>query len=237
MRTGHVINYRLTAAEIASFGTAISGGMIEEIDANGLPTGVIYQVGAAGVPPEVIGAGGGTVLTTLQTDALNSLAIIQARIIPNFTASNTAVGVLGTYTVSANSEYAAVWAAWKACQANKGTGGSDEWATASITTNFWIRIQLPVAKVVKRIDVAGRTSAGEYPNTGWKFQGSQDGITFVDLYTATAPMGSALVSIPITNTVAYTYYRMFSATTPSGSNPGMAAFFLFGDAYAFQVSI
>lgn len=55
MRSGFPIVYRLTQAQIDNGdANSIAGGLIDVIDANLQPTGKMYLVGAAGVPPQVI---------------------------------------------------------------------------------------------------------------------------------------------------------------------------------------
>lgn len=52
VKVGTPIIYRMTQADItAGLATPLSGGFIEIIDVSNIPTGVIYQTGAAGVAP------------------------------------------------------------------------------------------------------------------------------------------------------------------------------------------
>lgn len=64
MKDGFAVVYRMTQAEIDS-GQAdnIAGSRIEVINSDGVPTGVIYESGAAGQSPIPSGSGGGTTTT------------------------------------------------------------------------------------------------------------------------------------------------------------------------------
>lgn len=58
MKTGYGVVHRLTQAEVdAGKADAINGARIEIIDANGAPTGVAYESGAAGVAPTLLVTG------------------------------------------------------------------------------------------------------------------------------------------------------------------------------------
>ena len=163
---------------------------------------------------------------TVSTLAKAGLAITATpkRAIPVFTANTT-----NGYIVSAVSEYSATYAAWKALQG----GVSGDWASASATSDLWLKVQLPVPKIVTRIVVAARSAVNKGPLTGWKFQGSNDNTNWTDLYTSSVAMAQALTTIDIENTTPYLYYRMFSATV-STPDPGMAAFWLYEDEFSFS---
>lgn len=74
MMTGFSVVYRMTAAEFAAgTGNALAGGFIEIVDANGLPTGVVYVTGVAGSQPIVVGSGSVARLAGTSIDAFNVL--------------------------------------------------------------------------------------------------------------------------------------------------------------------
>lgn len=167
-------------------------------------------------------------LSAAQIDALNKIQMTPTRAIPTFTAPTTA-GTLGNYIASASSEFSATYAAWTACKAVIG-----DWATQGVTSNFWIRIQLPVAKVVAQIRVAGRSSGSEVPGANWRLEGSNNGTAWTTLYTGTAAMTGIGVDYQVGNSTAYLYYRIF-CPTGTGTNPGMSIFWLYENEYGFPV--
>lgn len=67
MKAGYPIVYRLTQAEIdAGVATPLTGGFVEVIDANGSPTGTVYQTGPAGQAAQTL-ATATTVSTAVST--------------------------------------------------------------------------------------------------------------------------------------------------------------------------
>lgn len=147
-----------------------------------------------------------------------------ASLIPAFPSANpvTANGV--TYTVSASSSFNASYAPWMAFD---GSFNTNNWATASQTTNFWIQVQMSVAKVFDSFEIGGRyDSSPEYP-TGLIWQGSNNGTTWTDIVNLTTLPTMYLVGtnsttklICTTNTTAYSYYRWYFPTS-TGINPGL----------------
>mgnify|MGYP001558843433 CR=1 FL=1 len=100
-------------------------------------------------------------------------------------------------------------------------GTTAEWATASFSTNFWIKIKCPELVRVWRIALSGRNSAGERIYN-WKFQGSIDDITWDDLYVAPSTfLGYTNQLFNISTTSSYNYYRIY-ANQGETTNPGLS---------------
>lgn len=159
---------------------------------------------------------------TLTNDQLNALAQIVStptRSIPAMTANTTAGGA-GNYIASANSEFNASYASWRAMRITQGTP-TDEWATLGVLTNIWLQMLFPTARVITSARVASRASGSENPAVGWRIEASNDGVTWTTLYTSATVMSNTIATVSFTNATAYTQYRMFSPTT-QGTNPGMS---------------
>ena len=143
--------------------------------------------------------------------------------IPPMTASTTA-----GFTASASSEYDASFAAWKAFDDSSTISA---WATASVTTFFWIKIELPVAKEVWKFRLKGRSS-NEHP---WRFcfRGSNNNTTWEDLYwmgncsdlNTSYPNGYWEFIIP-RNYTKYLYYQLY-CINGNGTNPGLETMQIF----------
>ena len=135
------------------------------------------------------------------------------------------------YIAAASSVFSANYPAWKAFGALDPTTPYSDWATAGINSNFWLGIQLPVAKIIWKFQVTVRFF-NQTINT-WRVDGSNDGVTFTTLYTgATILVGAVSGStmnefiLPTVPTTAYQYYR-FYVLTSTGLNPGLCYFQLF----------
>lgn len=71
MREGYITTTRLTQAEVDNGdGNKLSGGLIEILDINGVPTGAIYTVGSEGVAPIIVEGTGGTSITVVDDDTM-----------------------------------------------------------------------------------------------------------------------------------------------------------------------
>jgi hypothetical protein len=99
-----------------------------------------------------------------------------------------------------------------------------EWATLGETANYWLQIQLPRAVAAQKVAVMGRSNT-EDPQT-WKLQGSNNGSTWTDLLTGQPAMDSATPqAYTFSNTVKYSYYRIFVTDSAPGTlNAGMQLF-------------
>lgn len=137
----------------------------------------------------------------------------------NFT-SGTATDGTGTYTVTASSELDSARAPWKAFDGSLGTN----WAALSQDVNFWIKIQLPSARIATVMEAVGRSDGVEDLIT-WKIEGSNNDLSWDILYTtgevAQRIEEGVLVTVNFTNTTAYQFYRLFAMTGDAG-NPGLS---------------
>ena len=135
------------------------------------------------------------------------------------------------YIATASSEYSAAYQAFYAFNFSTSPyGGANEWSTFMVSTNFWIKIQLPVATTIWKFQLTGRfaTSSPSYFNN-WVLDGSNDNVNFNPLYASNTIINSTMhefVLNPVP-TVAYLYYRIFVFSCTAGNNPGLSYFQLF----------
>lgn len=120
------------------------------------------------------------------------------------------------FTVSANSEYSASYAAWKPFGASNA-----DWATASITSAFWLQIQCPRPLYCWKALIQGRLS-NENPQRA-VIQGSNNAATWVTLALLNGDIGNAdAIEVPLALTAAgpFQYYRLY-CYRGGGTNPGV----------------
>ena len=126
------------------------------------------------------------------------------------------------FTVSASSEFnTTTFAAWRAFD-----GTTLQWAVLGSLTNFWIKIQLPSAKKVWKVELLGRPS-NDVPRN-YVIQGSNDDVNW---YTIGGHQDILYGTFGIMEhttdySTAYLYYRVFSYWL-SGTNPGLQTFQLY----------
>lgn len=156
-----------------------------------------------------------------------SLVVTPTVLHPENFAATTAIGTSGTYTVDASSEFNATYAGWKCFDNNDTT----DWATLTVTSNFWVRMVFPAARIVTSVILRGRNSGLERP-TDWRIEGSNDGTTWTSLLASTTPLGNTAQTFAVSNSTAYTQYRLFCVVGETG-NPGMSRVVFRGDSYAF----
>lgn len=138
--------------------------------------------------------------------------------IPTLTAASGTAYVGGTVTMSASSEYDGSHQAWRASYT------SSDWATAGVTSNFWIQAQFTNPQVFKGVLVEGRGGGTESPLT-WRIEGSNDGVvwtTLLDKTSGTDPISTRRTYL-FSNSTAYNRIRLY-ALTGNGSNPGLSIF-------------
>lgn len=145
-------------------------------------------------------------------------------------AATTANGTDGIYTVSASSEHSAPYLGWKSFDGIDTT----DWATNSVISNFWIRLQFPVKKIITRVVVRGRNSGTERI-TAWRIEASNDLVEWTMLHTSTDVLGSTAQTFNFTNKTAYLYYRFF-ALTGEATNPGLSRLEFHEDVPAIAVA-
>ena len=149
------------------------------------------------------------------TNHSHSTPITEVRLSHPVNATSASMtGTDGTYTVTVSGEYSATYAGWKVFDNNDAT----DWATNSVTANYWVALQFPLAKVVTKVLVRGRTGSTE-DTTSWRIDGSNDGTTWTTLHTSSTQISDTLVTETFTNTTAYNRYRFYGLTSTGGSNP------------------
>src|SRR5271154_3245663 len=129
-------------------------------------------------------------------------------------------GTNAGWIASASSEFSSAFAAYKVTTTN-------DWATQTQTTNYWIQIQVPSSiAAVKPTQIAlkGRVDT-ETPAT-WKFDCSNDGINYRTILTNNTTITSTSpLFFAVSSSVAYRYFRIFAFTSTSGAlNPGLSLF-------------
>jgi len=132
---------------------------------------------------------------------------------------------MALFKVTASSEHSAANAAFRAFNEQDG----DEWATNGQTTNYWIQVELPRPIAIHAFRIMGRSKNVTEGPSVWKFQASNDGSTWTDLFDDNRPLEK---NIPLTVTsllnatnppTKYIFYRMYAISSTSGSvNPGLA---------------
>lgn len=129
------------------------------------------------------------------------------KISPTMTANNAP----SPYVVSADSEYAAENAAWKAMNGTN-VGDSDCWTGADGTLpNCWWKIDFGSAVIATGYKLSGYYTANIIYPTAWTFEGSNDGTNFTTLDSQTGQVltGSLSNLYSFSNTTAYRYYRIY----------------------------
>ncbi len=120
------------------------------------------------------------------------------------------------FVASSSTSYSASFTAANAFM----SGSAVDWATAGITTNFWIKIKCPELVRVWKTALTGRNFVGNRIYN-WKFQGSIDDINWVDLYVAPSTfLGYTTQDFNISTTASYNYYRIFVIQAET-TNPGL----------------
>jgi hypothetical protein len=102
------------------------------------------------------------------------------------------------------------------------------WATAGVTSNFWIKVLCPNSVIVWKFHIRGKLSNAERIYN-WRFEGSNDDATWATLYEGVNDyLGSTMkiYDISSSNSTSYIYYRIY-VTNGEGRNPGLSHWQLF----------
>jgi hypothetical protein len=136
---------------------------------------------------------------------------------------NSNVGYRG-FIPSASSEFSA---SFLACNVFRQQYPNSEWATNGVNSNFWIQIKCPVPVRIWKTGLTGRNNGTERI-FNWRIEGSNDGITYVTIYTATNPtfLGNVYQEFNMDSIVPFAFYRLF-AVNAVVANPGLSVFQLF----------
>lgn len=130
------------------------------------------------------------------------------------------------FATGASSEYNSSFIAANAFKGDYG-GTGVEWATAGVSSNFWIKIACPVAVRSWKFGFRGRD-----PNIeriyNWRIDASTDNTNWVTLYTATNPtyLGNTYQEFLADSVGKFRYYRLF-VINAEVTNPGLSSMQLF----------
>lgn len=130
--------------------------------------------------------------------------------IPVMTSNTTPSGTAFASTQAVGQE------AWRAFDQNTATG----WATTTGTLTGVIGYQFPTARIIKRYLWRASINAANNPRN-WTFQGSNDGVNYTTLDTVTGSQigaSSTYISTGLTNSNAYSFYRMNITLNNGGTN-------------------
>lgn len=127
------------------------------------------------------------------------------------------------FTPSASSELNASWIAANAFSGVYGT----EWATAGVSTNFWLKITCPNAVRIWKIALRGKSTNAEQIYN-WRIEGSNDNSVWSIVYTAPNPtyLNNTYQEFLIDSVSKFQYYRI-NAINAQAANPGLSVFQLF----------
>ena len=150
-----------------------------------------------------------TLLQTANTTSVTIIPVAQSDLIAPMTSNTSADG-----TASCSSHFTGAptyYEAYGVFNPNI-VGGLDGWISAGVATG-WLQFQFNTPKVVKQYNIvsySGSAYLSRFPKN-WTFQGSNDGSAWTTLDTQTnqsVTSGGQIIPYPITNTTAYTYYKL-----------------------------
>jgi hypothetical protein len=109
---------------------------------------------------------------------------------------------------------------------------ASEWMVGEgVTPNFWIQIELPEITRIHKFALRNKRSGGGSDIKNWVFQGSMNGVLFIDLFTAeNTPLGNEVqfyhLDVHVGNPSGHKFYRLFVRTS-EGNKPGISYFQIF----------
>ena len=154
-----------------------------------------------------------------------------SQLVPTMTSN-----VLPSGVVSASSEFSATYAAWHAFDGLDGTVGSNVWITTG--TSDWLKYQFTSSKIINYYVVQGGYNLGRSPKD-WTFEGSNNGVDWTTLDTITSETSwtsNERRGFTITNTTAYTYYRINITSNNGGSYIEISKLEMYGISETIQPS-
>lgn len=158
----------------------------------------------------IIQVDGTRTLNSIRNDATTYL--LPAMPIPVMTSNTSPSGQAFASTASVGTE------AWRAFDQNTTTNWSTQ--TPSNPTGF-IGYQFPTPRIIKRYLWRSTSAAGINNPRNWTFEGSVSGVTWVVLDTVTGSQignSATYISTGLTNTTAYSFYRMNISANNGGAN-------------------
>lgn len=123
----------------------------------------------------------------------------------------------GGKTYSADSEYNAASAASKAFDDDTAT----LWNSTNTLYPHWIQVDLGsgVTKIARKLRFKLVSSAAGARLKNFKYQGSNNGSTWMDIYTGVAANNSDWQEFTFSNSTAYRYYRIYGTDSHDTSAP------------------
>lgn len=120
------------------------------------------------------------------------------------------------HTVTSSSKYSTSYEPYRAFA---GLTNQDGWISSG-TTNQWIQIQLPNAKICKRMKITNGNTYGTSVPSRMVLKGSNDGVSFYDIQSLvnTNNIKNATHWYDIDNDTAYSIYRLFVVDCIAGSS-------------------
>ena len=100
------------------------------------------------------------------------------------------------------------------------TSGSNSWCGSEAGIEQWLMYQFETAKIVQKIEMCAVANGSYVRCKNFKFQGSNDGSTFVDLLKGVYPNDASLTKhvYELSNDTPYKYYRLYIEDSYSASN-------------------
>lgn len=148
----------------------------------------------------------------LSPDGANNTSLINA--VPVASSDVTTAGTV-IYESQADA------AAYLAFDRNNTAG----WRTNK-TNGLWIGFRFNIARIINKYRIAGLTISATVAPKDWKFQASNDGITWVDLGSVsgqTAWTASELRTYTCINVTPYTHYRVYITAGNGSADIGLAS--------------
>lgn len=124
------------------------------------------------------------------------------------------------------------YAAWRAFD---GSSSSTYWLTTNGTTTGWLSYQFPSSKIITQYGLYGSYGASNYFPKNWTFE-AYDGSSWIVLETVTNYSGNNYSS-NITNTTAYTTYRINITANQGATSVSVGEFFMGEGNYSMVSSI
>lgn len=156
---------------------------------------------------------------TIQVDGNQSLGRVRNDA-TTFLLPNMPIPIMTSNTTPSGTAFASTQGvgqeAWRAFDQNTTTG----WATTVGSLTGVIGYQFPTAKIIKRYLWRASVNAANNPRN-WTFQGSNDGVNYTTLDTVTGSQigaNATYTSSILTNTTAYSFYRMNITLNNGGTN-------------------
>ena len=98
----------------------------------------------------------------------------------------------------------------------------NEWATANVLSNFWIKIQCPFPIFISKLQVTGRANGNFL--TLWRLEDSNNDSVWDALFSSNQEIAGRAISgfnIIQKPPVSYKFYRIF-CIKGNGTNPGLS---------------